>query len=287
MAYPGTSRGTERLLIAAMLVLLGAHVGIHAYHIVFRIPPPQRIPWMVIVPVFTAFGLLHALYTLGWRRASLFFAVTCATGFLFEFAGVKTGALFGRYVYTSVLGPKLLDTVPIVIPPAYFMMLYPSYIIANLILDARPEAREHSLLRLIAATVLTALVMTAWDLSNDPLMADEVKAWLWLDGGPYFGIPVRNFYGWIAVSITICFSYRFLERFVRIEPFGTAIPWVLMLPIVGYGMFALSDMLIGYPLATRVLPPFGMGIPMLAALVRLFDRPAPAARPRPSDRLYV
>jgi uncharacterized membrane protein len=274
------------MLIAAMVVLLGAHVAIHAYHIVFRIPPPQRIPWMVLVPVFTTFGLLHGIYTLGWRRAVLFLAVTCATGFLFEYVGVTTGMLFGAYVYTNVLGPKILYTVPFIIPPAYFMMLYPSYIITNLILDARPEAREHTTARMIAAAVLTALVMTAWDLSNDPLMADEVKAWLWLDGGPYFGIPVRNFYGWIAVSITICFGYRFLERFVPVVPVGQ-VRWVMLLPIAGYGMFALSDMLIGYPVATRIMPPFGMGIPMLAAVVRLFDRPAPDGTAQPSDRLYV
>jgi uncharacterized membrane protein len=172
-AVQGT-RSAERMLIAAMVVLLGAHVGIHAYHIVFHVPPPQRIPWMVIVPLFATFGLLHGIYTLGWRRAVLFLAVTCATGFMFEFVGVKTGVLFGAYVYTNVLGPKILNTVPFIIPPAYFMMLYPSYIITNLILDARPEAREHTTARMIAAAVLMALVMTAWDLSNDPLMADEV-----------------------------------------------------------------------------------------------------------------
>ena len=280
------TRNPEWMLITAMVVLLAAHLGIHAYHIVFRIPPPQRIPWMVIVPLFTTFGLLHGIYTLGWRRAVLFLAVTCATGFIFEFVGVKTGVLFGAYIYTGVLGPKILDTVPFIIPPAYFMMLYPSYIITNLILDARPEAREHTVGRMIAAAVLMALVMTAWDLSNDPLMADEVKAWLWLDGGPYFGIPVRNFYGWIAVSMTICFGYRFLERFVPVVPVGQ-IRWVMLLPIIGYGMFALSDMLIGYPVATRIMPPFGMGIPMLAAVVRLFDRAAPDGTARPSDRLYV
>ena len=251
--HTGRAVLSERVLLVAMAALLFSHLGIQGYHIAFAIPPAQRIPWTVIVPLFSTFGLLHALYTLGWRRALLFLGITCAAGFLFEFAGVKTGVIFGRYLYTDVLGPKILSTVPLIIPPAYFMMLYPSYIITNLILDARPEAREHTFARLFWATLMTGLVMTAWDLSNDPLMAGEVKAWLWLDGGPYFGIPIRNFYGWIAVSITICFVYRFLEREVRVEPYGRPFPWVMFAPILGYAAFALSDCLIGYPAATRVI----------------------------------
>jgi uncharacterized membrane protein len=277
----------ERTLIAAMTALLAAHVGIHAYHIVWAVPPVQRIPWMVIVPLFTTFGFLHALYTLGWPRSALFLALTCATGFVFEFTGVKTGVVFGRYLYTDVLGPKILGTVPFIIPPAYFMMLYPSYVMTNLILDARPEARGHTMPRLIGATLLTGLVMTAWDLSNDPLMADEVKAWHWLDGGPYFGIPIRNFFGWIAVSITICFLYRLLERYLPIKPYGRPFTWVMLLPIIGYAAFGLSDILIGFPHATRVIPPFAMGIPIIAAAVRVFDRPASAGVVSDSQRLYL
>jgi putative membrane protein len=287
---PATHPTAERTLIILMIALLATVVGIHAYHIAWRVPPAQRIPWMVIVPLFTSFGFVHALYTLGWQRSMLFLAVTCATGFFFEFVGVKTGMIFGRYLYTDVLGPKILATVPFIIPPAYFMMLYPSYVITNLILDARPEARDQSFGRLIGATLMTGLVMTAWDLSNDPLMADQVKAWRWLDGGPYFGIPTQNFFGWIAVSITICFVYRLLEQRLPIVPCGRPFPWVMILPIIGYGAFALSDILIGYPDATRVIPPFAMGIPVIAAVVRLFDRPVetPAnARERTSQHLYL
>jgi uncharacterized membrane protein len=266
----------ECALLIGMGALLLAHIGIHGYQVVYAVPPARRIPWTVVVAVFASFALLHALYTLGWRRALLFAGVTCLTSFVFEFLGVKTGVVFGRYVYSDVLGPKLLATVPLIVPPAYFMMLYPSYIITNLILDARPEAREHTFARLMWATLLTGLVMTAWDLSNDPLMA-AVKAWIWLDGGPYFAIPIQNFRGWIAVSVTICFAYRLLERPVRIDPHGRPFRWVMLGPIIGYGVFALSDSLIGFPPATRVIPPFAMGIPMIAAAVRLFDQRQPAA----------
>ena len=269
---PQPRHAAERPLIVGMILLFVVHVGIQAYHIGAGVPPAQRIPWKVIVPVFAGFGLLHALYTLGWRRALLLLGVTCVTGFIAEFVGIKTGLIFGRYFYTDVLGPKILSTVPVLIPFSYFMMLYPSYIITNLILDARPEANGHTFPRLMWASLLTGLVMTSWDLSNDPLMADQIKAWVWVDGGPYFGIPIQNFYGWIVVSIVICFLYRFLERFLRFEPYGRPFPWIMIAPIVAYGMFGLADSIIGYPLATRTIPPFAMGISMIAAAVRLFDR---------------
>jgi uncharacterized membrane protein len=38
--------------------------------------------------------------------------------------------------------------------------------------------------------------MVAWDLASDPVWATIVRAWVWRDGGVYFGVPLSNFFGW-------------------------------------------------------------------------------------------
>jgi putative membrane protein len=189
----------------------------------------------------------------------------------FEYIGVKTGWPFGTYYYTDVLGPKLLGTVPLIIPFAYFMMLYPSHVITNLILDGQPVSAQRGTAGIAAASVLTALVMTAWDLTTDPVMAGTVGAWIWVDGGPYFGIPLENFLGWVVVVAVICFVYRRTESWLPLVPMGSPKRWIALGPLIGYGTMALGDALVGLPIATRLLPWFAMGAPLLAAVVRLLE----------------
>lgn len=50
--------------------------------------------------------------------------------------------------------------------------------------------------------------MTAWDLSSDPVWSTIVHAWIWLDGGPWFGVPLSNFAGWYLTAFLyyVCFA---------------------------------------------------------------------------------
>ena len=259
------------------VVVLGAlligHFSVHAYHTAIGIPPPAQVRWTLIVPLWCAFSLVHAFYSLGWRRTLWLTGLALTISFAFEFVGVKTGWPFGAYYYTDVLGPKVASTVPVVIPFAYLMMLYPSHVITNLILDGTPVSAPRGFWGMGAAAMLTALVMTAWDLTMDPAMVSTVAGWVWVEGGPYFGIPIRNFMGWVLVVVVIAFLYRRIEARVPVAPMGSPRRWIALGPIIGYGTLALADVLVGVPVATRILPPFAMGIPLLAACVRLFEAP--------------
>ena len=51
-----------------------------------------------------------------------------------------------------------------------------------------------------------------------------------------------------------------------------------MVPLVVYALNGLTDVLAGYPEATRLLPPFVMGIPLLLAGHRLWAWAAEAER---------
>ena len=115
-------------------------------------------------------SFFHAWYSLGARNTLVFFALSAVVSWAFEQAGVETGLIYGPYHYTDRLGPKL-GHVPLLIPIAWFMMIYPSYVISNLIADGQPDGTRGSSGRIAWLAFLGAMVMTAWDVAMDPIMS--------------------------------------------------------------------------------------------------------------------
>ncbi|HLF25733.1 MAG TPA: carotenoid biosynthesis protein [Anaerolineae bacterium] len=263
----------RRVLLSAAIVLL----ALFSYDGVLRplFAPLIQLPAIVegvqrLTLLLTLFSLTHAALVLGWRHSLIFFALSAVIAWGFEQVGVETGAIYGRYHYTEVLGPKL-GHVPFLIPLAWFMMIYPSYVIANLIADKRPAGSAGGVGRIAWLAFLSGMVMTAWDLVVDPILSGpNVQAWVWEDGGPYFGIPVQNYVGWMLTTFTVYLVYRLYERRAPLRPIGPVTPAVAWLPLLAYGAMLLSNVLRGDgPEALIVIAPFVMGLPLVAAIERL------------------
>jgi uncharacterized membrane protein len=169
---------------------------------------PDRIPIVAIVALHVlpplAFALLHGavLYRL---RGILVFVVLClVVGNVFENLGVLTGFPFGHYHFTAVMGPKLFE-VPILLGLAYVGMGYLSWTLAGVILGDPSERLTGS--RVFTHPLAAAFIMVAWDLSMDPVWSNLVHAWIWEDGGAWFGVPVSNFLGWYLTLYVIYQSF--------------------------------------------------------------------------------
>jgi len=263
----------RRILLVVAVVLLSIFVydGVlrHVATPIIQLPPlfgdVNRLTVLLML-----FSLTHATIALGWRHSLTFFALSAAIAWVFEQIGVETGAIYGRYYYTDVLGPKL-GHVPFLIPLAWFMMIYPSYVIANLIADSRVTGSRGRPGRLVWLSVLSGMVMTAWDLVIDPILSGPaVRAWVWQDGGPYFDIPIQNYVGWIATTFCVYLAYRLFERRVAARPMGALTRPIAVLPLMAYGAMMLSNLLGGGgPAALIVIAPFAMGLPLVAATDRL------------------
>jgi putative membrane protein len=150
------------------------------------------------------------------RHPSTHVACMLASGFgialLFEHLGSAHGLIFGEYDYTELLGPRAFG-VPVVIPAAWFMMLYPSWEVAGVLAPKRRLAR----------VLLAAAAMTAWDLSLDPRMVAD-GAWIWPTGGVYFGIPLSNFAGWFVTAALIFTVWSWIDRSQPAPPRGMSLP---------------------------------------------------------------
>ncbi len=139
------------------------------------------------------FAAIHGGAVYGRRGVLMFAAICLAVGFASETLGVLTGFPFGHYYFTDVMGPKLYQT-PVLLALAYVGMGYLAWTLAGIILygASRPSER----LRLFALPLIAAFIMVAWDLAMDAVWAMLLRARIWRDGGPWFGVPVSNFLGW-------------------------------------------------------------------------------------------
>jgi len=115
-----------------------------------------------------------------------------------ELLGTKTGFPFSGYEYTSLLGYKVANLVPALIPLSWFMMAFPSYVLAR-----RLSANSY------VQWGIAAFLLTVWDLTLDPAMSELTKYWVWNNPGPYYGMPLVNLLGWFGTGILIMVGFHF------------------------------------------------------------------------------
>ena len=192
---------TRNRLLWAMSLLFGVFAVLKATPLATGLV--AIIPAVSIV-VPTVFALVHGGRRLGWPTMLSFFGIAFVVSWCMESLSIATGFPFGHYHYTERLGPKL-GTVPLLIMPAYFAMCYVSWNLAHIVLN-KFEHRADAMQR-FAVPVIAAFIMVMWDLSMDPSRATMSKAWIWHDGGSYFGVPFVNFIGWY---ITVYLIFQFL-----------------------------------------------------------------------------
>ena len=155
--------------------------------------------YMALLPLVTL-----ALYwkTLGPWRSILFLLAASLIGAGSELLGTNTGIPFAPYEYTDRLGPKILGDVPWFIPTSW-------YALALLCYDLGGRLR----VGVAGRAVAMAVFMIVWDVALDPAMnqgGGTFIFWNYPGGGPFFGMPWVNWYGWFVTSIMISLAFEML-----------------------------------------------------------------------------
>ena len=270
-----TYRTESAMAMTARWVLLVALVASTV------LPPSGVNPALGLVvgelPVVIA--IWHFAAWMNWRTAIAGFAIVYVVAYSFEFVGTHTGLVFGEYYYsTTAIGPLLFE-VPVLLPLGYFAMAYGAYITTRLML--RNVNRRLGGVETVLTALLSSLVMTAIDLSSDPIASTLLGKWTWVDGGSYFGVPVHNYLGWLATTFTffllitlmlnartnepLLARYRtggfYAQAIVLYATFGMAVLWNPLLGRTGeiYDSMAMVAGLV-------------MTIPIITAAMTLRDR---------------
>ncbi|MBK6557973.1 MAG: carotenoid biosynthesis protein [Comamonadaceae bacterium] len=162
------------------------------------------------VPACSCFPSVCGQSGLAGRRKRLgFVALALALGWFAEEMGSSQGWFFGRYHYTTVLGPEL-GNVPVAIALMWFALCWLGYAMASLILWRKPVLCAGWPRRALTAW-LGAMIVTAFDLGADPYFVFVLKAWIMqkTDGG-WFGETLQGFAGWMVVSFAIVLLFQTL-----------------------------------------------------------------------------
>ena len=155
----------------------------------------------LLAAIGIASALAHCTLTYGWKNTLAFVAICLVVTFALENFGSLTGALFGRYHFE--IGAQLphVGVIPIIVGPLWFGMGYFAWIVAGTLLGGADRNLNRQL-NILAQPVVAAFVMTQWDFVMDAPTSTISRAWIWLDGGADFGVPLMNYVGWLLTSWT-------------------------------------------------------------------------------------
>ncbi|HEX7158104.1 MAG TPA: carotenoid biosynthesis protein [Edaphobacter sp.] len=201
--------------------------------------PTLLIVLLHVIPPAT-FALVHGRLLYRWKGILAFTACCLGFGAFFESLSLRTGFPFGHYYFTGVMGPKLFD-LPILLVLAYLGVGYLSWTLGLLILRYTDQPLIGH--RVILLPLLASFIMSAWDLSMDPDWSTIDRAWIWHNGGAYFGVPLTNFLGWYLTAFLFYLAFALYCRSRSLLP--VAAPrsnWNLA--ILFYAIVAAGNLLI-------------------------------------------
>lgn len=157
-------------------------------------------PFAQVIAAFAILlSLMHAVLSYGSKNALVFFTICASVSFVIENIGVSTGVPFGHYHFVVGDGFPHVGFIPIIVGPLWFGVGYLSFVVAAILLDdADVHLNRH--VNFFALPFVSALIMTQWDFTMDRTASTFFGAWNWHDGGPDFGVPIKNYFGWILTS---------------------------------------------------------------------------------------
>lgn len=132
---------------------------------------------------------------LGPRTATVSLLALSLFGYGIETLGVVTGFPYGPFDYGDALGPKLFGLVPYLLPVTWAPLVLGAVGAASRTVPSRVSRLPRTLLHAVSAAVLLTLV----DGVLDP-GAVSLGFWAFAGGGPYYGVPISNYLGWLLSS---------------------------------------------------------------------------------------
>jgi uncharacterized membrane protein len=162
-----------------------------------------------ITPLLFPFALIHGWKRYGWKSIGVFMIVTAIVSNILENSSILTGFPFGHYYYTDSLGPKVA-LVPFFISLSYIAFGYLAWVLSTLLVGE--VRRKTTPFMTVAVPLVASFVMVAWDFSLDPIASTINHAWIWTDGGGYFGVPFSNYLGW---SFTVYVFFQLFALYMR------------------------------------------------------------------------
>ena len=120
---------------------------------------------------------------------------------------------------------------------------------------------------------MTALIVSASNLAADPVSV-EGGLWVWIDGGPFFGVPYSNYIGWffvgtIILSIIGIVNKSNCDESIDYASLGPKLCSIA--PLLAFGLMGIAFIIGNYAGVMGVIEFYAMGAAFLIALVKWLD----------------
>ena len=139
--------------------------------------------FLFLVPFNLILTFLLCFFFISWKQHFKPFIIIYLLGFFIEVVGVKTGLLFGEYIYGHYLGVKFLE-VPLVIGVNWLLLIFCTYGLAQ-------KFFKNIFVKIIFASFLMVLL----DLAIEPV-AIKLGFWSWTE----IHVPIQNYFMWFLTS---------------------------------------------------------------------------------------
>ena len=209
VARPG-SRSAALPWVPAVLLVLTAI----AYPLLDPGAARDAVSWAIVLLGSTT-SVVHAAVSRGARTGAGVLLVTAATAVAFESVGLATGFPYGEYTYSDDLGPTLLG-VPFLVPLAWLMMAWPSWLLARRLTRGVRPARQRP-----TRVAVAAAVFAGWDVVLDPQMV-QAGYWTWAHPQPSLPgidtVPLTNLAGWLLAGLVLMTLLDLLVARTALQP---------------------------------------------------------------------
>lgn len=197
------------------------------------------------VALLSAFTFVHGAARYGLGGITSYFVIAVIVTNVTENCSIITGFPFGQYHHTEAMGPQLWH-VPIIVGPIFAVAGYLSWVLAGILLrDVFSDKHNRG----IARPLVAAFITTSWDFCVDAIGGTANRDWVWAEGGPWFGVPWLNFFGWMLTMWIIFQLFSFyLSRYARLRKLPADSPYFIQV-IVYWTLIALQ-----FPLLAMIVP---------------------------------
>ena len=165
------------ILYVFFIVGIAGHFSEKYYDIMLTLTPYILLGMGIFVLIIS--GVFRSQHFVKW------FMITYLITLSLEVIGVKTGIIFGDYVYGDVLGLKIFG-VPLIIGFNWLFVIFGAFSLSSMISSNN-----------IIVVFLTAIFSVMFDYLLEPV-AMKLGYWQWSDGI----IPFQNYAAWFIIALT-------------------------------------------------------------------------------------
>jgi putative membrane protein len=148
--------------------------------------------------LLTGLVVLFYSYKSSNDKFLLWALITYIITFILEVIGVKTGLIFGEYLYGSTLGVKLFE-VPLIIGFNWVLVILGSISISRLFTSG-----------ILLSALISAFIAFVFDLILEPI-AIKLDYWTWSEGI----IPVQNYAAWFTIALISSLGFSLFKVNVK------------------------------------------------------------------------